>query len=315
MDSSCAAPPADCVRACVKPLSRIFLRDGALTVGVAPDCGGALTRFDVRVGETLVDILRQAIDGTERSVCALGTSCFPLVPYGGRLRGGRFSFGGRPYRFPLNALPERHSSHGDGWTRPWDLVHLDRRTAVMSLEADVDAPLRYSCTQTVAVRADGLRITLSVRNVGPQSVPMGLGLHPYFADRNRARVTANLPIHWRWDAELMPVDTERNPLVDAFCKGTDVAGLPVAAEYAGWDGSATIEWPDRRVRVELDTLPRLRHVVMWVPRGESFFCFEPICHATDALNPYPDHPAAEDFLVLEPNDTFEQCFDFQVSIL
>src|SRR2546430_1191958 len=89
MDSSCAAPPADCARACVKPLRRIFLQDGALTVGVAPDCGGALTRFDVRVGETLVDILRQAIDGTQRSVCALGTACFPLVPYGGRLRDGR----------------------------------------------------------------------------------------------------------------------------------------------------------------------------------------------------------------------------------
>ena len=113
----------------------------------------------------------------------------------------------------------------------------------------------------------------------------------------------------------MPVDTERNPLADAFCKGTDVAGLAVAAEYAGWDGSATIEWPHRRVRVELETIPRLRHVVMWVPSAESFFCFEPICHATDALNPYPNHAPAEDFLVLEPNDTFEQHFDFQVSIL
>ena len=31
-------------------LSRILLRSGPLTVGIAPECGGALTRFDLRRG-------------------------------------------------------------------------------------------------------------------------------------------------------------------------------------------------------------------------------------------------------------------------
>ena len=95
-------------------LSRILLRDGALTVGIAPGWGGALTRFDVRRGEELIPILRPARDELAPGPYALRASSFPMLPYCGRLRGGQFEFEGRSYQFPLNAAPEPHSSHGDG---------------------------------------------------------------------------------------------------------------------------------------------------------------------------------------------------------
>jgi aldose 1-epimerase len=297
----------------MQPLRGIFLREGALTVGIAPECGGALTRFDMRVGDSLIDVLRPALDQSIRGVCALGSSCFPLVPYGGRLREGRFRFGGNEYRYPLNAAPERHSSHGDGWTRPWDLLHLNRRTAIMRLPADDSAPLQYVCTQSISVDSERVRIVLSSRNVSAQPIPMGLGLHPYFANRTQAALTVALPDHWQWDHELMPVAKQTNPLAEALARGRNVAGLPIAAEYAGWDGRALIEWRASGLRVDLVTTPRLRHVVMWLPEGESFFCLEPISHATDALNEYSGSAAAEDFVILGPGETMSQCFDFNVS--
>ena len=288
------------------PLRRTFIRDEALTVGIAPECGGALTRFDVQVGDALVDVLRPAQDRNDHRICALGSSCFPLIPYAGRLREGRFRFAGTEYQFPLNAAPERHSSHGDGWTRPWDLTHLDRRTAIMTLRADDSAPLQYESTQSISVNSQRLRIVLSCRNAGPHSIPSGLGLHPYFANRAQAAVTATLPVHWRWDEELMPVARQTNALAAALAGGCELARLPVAAEFAGWDGRALIEWPALGLRVELTTTPRLHHVVMWLPEGESFFCFEPICHATDALNEYPGTVAAEDFVILAPGEMLSQ---------
>lgn len=294
------------------PLRRTFLRDGALTVGIAPECGGALTRFDVQVGGALVEVLRSALDRSAHRICALGSSCFPLIPYAGRLRNGRFRFAGNEYRFPLNAAPERHSSHGDGWTRPWDLMHLDRRTAIMRLGAEDSAPLQYEATQSISVTSQRVRVALSSRNVGTQPIPMGLGLHPYFANRAQAVVTANLPGHWRWDDELMPIAQQKNPLAGALASGSEVTGLPVAAEFTGWDGRAVIDWPALGLRVELTTTPALRHVVMWLPVGESFFCFEPICHATDALNEYPGTVAGEDFVILDPEETMSQSFDFTV---
>jgi aldose 1-epimerase len=297
----------------VNPLRRIFLRDGALTVGIAPDCGGALTMFEIRVRDTVVELLRPADDQPAHAVWALGSSSFPLVPYGGRLRTGSFQFEGRQYRYPLNAPPERHSSHGDGWTGCWTLTQLNRRTATMVFEAETPAPMRYRCTQTVALAGGRLRITLSASNLESHRIPFGFGLHPYFGNRALASVRAYLPARWRWDQELMPVAMETNPDAASLLRGRPVSELPVATEYADWDGRATIEWPTLRVRIKLSTSPPLRHVVMWIPEGESFFCFEPISHATDALNRQAGHPPHEDFVVLEPDATFDQSFDFLVS--
>jgi aldose 1-epimerase len=259
------------------------------------------------------DILRPSLEQPPGPHCSLGSSCFPLVPYGGRLREGRFEFENRRYPYPLNALPERHSSHGDGWCRPWELSDLGRRSATMSLEADEYAPFQYNCTQSVTITDNRVSIELSARNLSAHRIPIGLGLHPYFANRDGAKIKAHVPKRWRWDQEMMPVGIEANPDAPAFLRGQCVSDLMIAAEYEGWDGKAVIEWPTRNLRVELDTYPPLEHVVMWTPRGESFFCFEPVSHATDALNRQIPDRAPDDFVVLEPNATTKQHFDFVVS--
>jgi aldose 1-epimerase len=57
----------------------------------------------------------------------------------------------------------------------------------------------------------------------------------------------------------------------------------------------------------------MRHVVLWVPEGADFFCFEPMSHATDALNGRAGHPAAEHFVLLAPGEAIEQHYEFQVT--
>ena len=298
----------------MRALSRILLRDGPLTVGIAPDWGGALSRFDVRRGDDLIPILRPARDEPSQGPYALSASSFPLLPYCGRLRGGQFEFEGRSYQFPLNAAPERHSSHGDGWTRPWCLTQLDRRSASMSLPADPALPMPYAAVQRIDVQADRVRMSLSVSNAGRSRLPIGVGLHPYFAQRSLARLRVELPWRWRWDQEYMPVASEANPDWRAFVDGQAVNALPVAAEYAQWNGRASIAWPTLGVEVGLRTHPPLKHVVLWVPQQQDFFCFEPTSHASDALHAQAGHPAAEDFIILEPQAVFEQHFDFNVAV-
>jgi aldose 1-epimerase len=300
-------------------LSRILLRDGPLTVGIAPAWGGALTRFDVRRGAALIPILRPAADHPATAHAAAGlpalsASSFPMLPYCGRLRAGQFEFEGRRYQFPLNAAPERHSSHGDGWSRAWSLTQLDHHSATMSLPADPAAPMPYAATQRVSVQAQRLRVSIGVRNVGADRLPVGLGLHPYFAQRSRATLRADLPRRWRWDQEFMPLKDEPNPQRREFLDARPIAGLPVAAEYAHWDGHASVAWPALGVEVGIATDPPLRHAVLWVPEQQDFFCFEPQSHASDALHAQAGHAAAEDFIILEPQRTFEQHFDFTVAV-
>jgi len=298
----------------MQALSRILLRDGPLTVGIAPAWGGALTRFDVRRGDQLIPILRPAADQPSPGPAALSASSFPLLPYCGRLRSGQFEFEGRRYRFPLNAAPERHSSHGDGWTRAWSLTQLDRRSASMTLAPDPALPMPYAATQRLTVQADRVRVSISVSNAGRHRLPVGVGLHPYFAQRSLAQLRADLPVRWQWDHEYMPVASQINPDRQRFLDGQAIGTLPVAAEYAQWNGRASIAWPALGVEVGVQTHPPLKHVVLWVPRQQDFFCFEPTSHASDALHGQAGHTAAEDFVVLEPQAEFQQQFDFCVAV-
>jgi aldose 1-epimerase len=293
------------------PAAGIFIRDGDLTVGLAPDCGGALTRFETGFAPSAVEVLREAQAKSRHMHCSLGASCFPLIPYGGRLRDGCFEFDGRRFQFPLNAPPERHSSHGEGWTRRWALTHLDRRSAQMRLSADDAAPFRYECIQSIEVQQDRLIVELSARNLSEQRMPLGFGLHPYFADRAGAAIQAEMPSRWRWDAEMMPMTLAANPDASGFRRGQAVAQLPVAVEYADWNGRAVIDWPRRGLRVQITTTPPLRHAVFWAPDGEDFFCFEPVSHATDGFNRLAD--SREDAIILESGAVAEQRFEFIVS--
>lgn len=293
-------------------LSRILLRKGAITVGIAPEHGGSLTRFDARLGDTLVEILRSARDGDSSGLWVLGASSFPMLPYCGRLREGRFRFNHHSFRYPLNALPERHSSHGDAWTRHWTLTCLDHRKAVMTLKNDADAPLGYECTQEVAVSSDRVDVCFAIRNASTRPIPVGVGIHPYFANRSIATIKARLPLRWEMDSELMPVGLVDNPSGAALLRGQPVPEMPIVSEFAGWDGTATIEWPSLGVTVRVETVPALKHAVLWVPKGEDFFCFEPTSHATDALNGRDGHPCGEDFVILEPQTVHEQRFAFVV---
>jgi aldose 1-epimerase len=292
------------------PKRAVFLRDGAITVGVAPDCGGALTRFEIRTSGSCIDIFRRAVKENQSGHCALGASCFPLIPYGGRLRGGVFQFEGRSHQFALNALPERHSSHGDGWTRAWTLDFLDRRRAIMSLPADPSLPFQYEARQSIEIADDRVTIRLSARNVGEHRIPMGLGLHPYFANRSLAVIKADVPNQWEWDSEMMPVRQLSNPLAARLARGALVSEMPIASEFEGWSGCAAVDWPQLHLRVCLVTTPALRHAVMWVPTGQDFFCFEPVSHASDAFNRLGN--AAHGMEVLAPNGFLEQRFDLLV---
>jgi aldose 1-epimerase len=296
-----------------QPVSRIILRKGALSVGVAPECGGALTRFDCKIGATRVEILRQASDSHINARSPYGASCFPLIPYASRLREGKFEFRDHEFVFPINAPGERHSYHGDGWTRPWSLSELTRDKAVLELNADPSAPIQYHAVRTIEVDDGILTIKLSIQNREAFAIPVGLGIHPYFARRNGARLFAHLPIRWRMDRELLPIAPEANPQATEFERGIAAADLPGSAAYSGWDGRAVIEWPADRIQLRIATKPLLCHVVVWAPDKEEFFCFEPVSHATNSFNLAREQIQANDDKAVEPGEIWEQTFEFSVS--
>jgi aldose 1-epimerase len=294
--------------------AEIVLCTGSLAVGIVPGAGGSLSRLRVKTANHWCDILRPACPGPQPLAPSLGMACFPLVPYCGRLRHGRFPFDGRTVVHRLNAAPEPHSSHGDGFTASWSLVSHEMHRAVLRFETSAAAALHYECTETIAVRPGRVDITLAARNLESRPIPMELGFHPYFANRAGARLTALLATQTFWDSELMPVSTGPNGLQRELAAGIAAGRLPEAAEFGQWDGKALIEWPTSGVGVRLNTQPPLANVVIWTPACEDFFCFEPLSHPTDSFNRCLSDPAIPAPTRLLPGETREQTCSMQVFI-
>ena len=52
--------------------------------------------------------------------------------------------------------------------------------------------------------------------------------------------------------------------------------------FTGWSGQAAVVWPKRRL--SLNIAADTDYYVLYTPRGEDFFCFEPVDHPINAMN-------------------------------
>ena len=124
----------------------ITLTAGDAEVDVLPGNGGRVG--GLRVGGT--ELLRQG----ERF------GCFPMVPWCGRTRDGRFLDGAVVRQLPLNAPP--HAIHGTARDGEWSVARVTGDEAVITYDLVEPWPYAGRVTHVVALTADSLTPTMSV---------------------------------------------------------------------------------------------------------------------------------------------------------
>ncbi len=155
-------------------------------------------------------------------------------------------------------------------------------SATLRFEGGADeCPWRYRCEQHFDLQQDGLLIELALENVSGGPMPAMLGLHPYFPDATHARLHARLPRVWLTDAGALPVEEVPTPTAWSFEPARSVKNVPLDHGFSGWDGVASLRWPDRTVTV---TAPGCRFLHVFVPAGPDYFCIEPQTAAPGALS-------------------------------
>ncbi|HVW69924.1 MAG TPA: aldose 1-epimerase [Steroidobacteraceae bacterium] len=212
----------------------------------------------------------------------IDTACFPMVPFANRVANGRFSYGNERVQLPRNWSGDPHPLHGQGWRLPWSVAAADASRAILRFEGGGDAwPWVYRCEQRFLVLPDGVQIELSIENLSATPMPAMLGLHPYFPDSGHATVEARLPRVWLTDSSLLPLSEVPTPDSWSFARSRPVAGPALDHGFTGWDGRATLRWPDRTLTLDA---PDCRVLHVYVPKGKDFFCIEPQTAAPGALS-------------------------------
>lgn len=297
-----------------RPLS---LRAGDLVLDLAPAIGGAIA--GLRTGE--VELLRRMGEAALAARDVRQAGCFPTIPYSNRMRECTLHFRGKRHRLAPNFGAHPHSIHGNAWQRAWRVAESGAASATLVLEHDAagsraaEWPFAYRATQRFALDADGLSVDLELVNTGDAPAPAGIGLHPYFPRAANTRLTTQAAGFWRNDEAMMPVAFEPVPPAWNFADGKLVAPLAIDNCFAGWRGTARLEFPELGRAVTIVADPVFGHAVIFVPPGKPFFCVEPVTNANEGMNRLDKGAADTGVWVLDPGQSLAGRVRFNVETI
>ncbi|MFI1419274.1 aldose 1-epimerase [Streptomyces sp. NPDC020731] len=237
----------------------ITLTAGDAEVDVLPGNGGRVG--GLRVGG--VELLRQG----ERF------GCFPMVPWCGRIRDGRFRDGAAVRQMPLNAPP--NAIHGTARDAAWRTARRNTDEAVLTYDLVEPWPYAGRVTQQIALTGDSLTLTMGVETY-ESSFPAQIGWHPWFnRDLGKEDVVIDFAPVWQEERgeDHLPtgqrIDPEPGPWDDCF-------GMPGGVDV-------TLTWPGQ---LELRVTSRQEWVVVYDEQREAV-CVEPQTGPPDGLNTHP----------------------------
>lgn len=104
-----------------------------------------------------------------------------LAPWPNRIVDGRYRFGGVEHQLSLTEPARAQALHGLlSWVEFGDRLVLDDRVAIAAvIEPQSGYPFRIEVEVEYRLEADGLRQTVTARNIGADAAPWGTGPHPY----------------------------------------------------------------------------------------------------------------------------------------
>ena len=274
-------------------MTLLSLRTGRLAVELAPDAGGSIKRFTVDGS----DVLRPMTEADVASGKGNNAAAYPLVPFSNRIRGGELVFEGETFHLANNWPGVNHPMHGDGWAHAWQVERSGVGSAEVAYRHERAGeqggwPFRYRAQQSYRLDDDRLTVRMALENLEDRPVPAGLGLHPFFVRDKETELACRCRAMWTADAEVLPIERIAVPPQWDFATSRKVDGHALDNCFDGWDGHATITWPNRRVRLTLEASQPFRHLVIYVPPGRDVFCVEPVSHANGLVGLSPLGPGA-----------------------
>lgn len=279
-----------------------MISDGVAEAVIVPDLGAGLAAYDLVGASGRTALFRPCREPSRAAPFDLALNL--LVPWSNRVSGAGFHFGGQFHALTPNLPGEPFPIHGNGFSSRWKVERARKDEAELSLRSDGPGPFRYEARATYSLADGALTLRLEVRNLGSIPLPFGLGLHPWIVRGAGTRLEAK--------AERVVLETpEHLPAGEApvasrpewdFAASRPLPSGWINNAFLGWDGRATIVWPERALALDVEAEPPLSTYILYSPSDQAgFVCFEPVTHPVDAHN-LPGGPAANGLTVLAPQE-------------
>jgi aldose 1-epimerase len=162
---------------------RVRLAAGGVDVEIDPEHGGRISSIVVDGMELLVTAADSPLDW----------GCYPMAPFAGRVRNGRFNWAGREHQLGRNLPP--HAIHGTVYDQPWQVEHAEPTDAVLVTGLGRGWPFDGRVVHRIRVDEDGLDLRLEVW-AHDEPFPASCGWHPWW----RRQLSRGEPVEIEVDA-------------------------------------------------------------------------------------------------------------------
>jgi aldose 1-epimerase len=228
---------------------------------------------------------------------------FPLVPFSNRIKNAKFNFNELEYNLNQNAFP--HAIHGHGYLSEWSIVERSNASAKIIYRHqpdDLGWPWSYEITQSIHLNNFSCIIELKLTNSSNSIMPFGFGIHPFFNFNVEIRLKFFASREWDGQPEDFPTKTKSIENNFNIRNGRALWKNEKTVCYENFAGKVKIIWPYKKKKITMKVDKIFNHLIVHVPKGEEYFCIEPVSHPTDGFNLMQVKKENLDSWFLAPNE-------------
>lgn len=285
----------------------IHLETESIRLDVRPEDGACIWSMDFVAASGWQPVL---LPESGKAEGALHSGLFWMLPFANRARQNRL----HGFEIMPNT-PEPLALHGTAWSRAWAVEETDASSARLSLSCGyAETPYPLSAGLEFQLEGTIFRAHVWVRNEADQSVPAGLGAHPYFPSLPQTTLQFEATWFYLEGPDHLPTDAITLPPELDFCNEARLPGSWRNNAYGGWTGLARIRQPDLGYQVVLQAQAGMRELMLYTAPGLSRFALEPQTHTSGAtLEMSPDPQVG--LSVLQPGQVLSGDFSLTLSRL
>lgn len=267
-------------------MKELILTNSKIQLGVLPELGAAVSFLKYNQNNTIRDILRPfALAG--KTPDSNNAALFPMLPFCGRIRGGSFAYFGITRKMAKNQSGIADPIHGDGWKSAWQIKEQKDDSLTLSLNHDKEKggfPFSYNAEIVYTLKKNRFEIKISITNPSPLPMPCGMGIHPFFVKTKEVELDFTTQMVWSNESDPIFDKPYETPSTWQFHGGRPLKNAVFDTCFDGFDGKASILYPDTGITVSIEADSQFKHIVLYAPRSKNFFCLEPMSNAVNAFN-------------------------------
>lgn len=223
-----------------------------------------------------------------------------------RIRGGKFSFRGREYCFPVNEPRTNCHLHGELYQRRFEISRKTETEAEFTFRAQAGEylgfPHAFLVTRAYMLDKNGLTETFTVQNLSDEDMPFMLAFHTTFSVQNGKLQQAVGREELRNELFLPIGEFKTNLRGEAISAGNYVIGQEhLSALYEARGNTATITDTAYREKICYCASEDYRYRMLYAPVRAGFICIEPQTCAIDCFH-LPSSAEENGLIVLSPRE-------------